>query len=390
MSSYISSNANRWYVGLEQSYGRIPAITSGNRIPAVKLTARQQVDRAERRDKTGSRTFPGLPSGLRKRTSFELKTYLTAWGSQSGEPGYGPLFRASLGGGPLFFNGGAAGTGSTATTLKFATAHGLAAGQAVTSGGELRFAAAIVDATTVVLNAPLSAAPPPGAPIGPTMCYQPALELPSVSILDYWTPGSAVQRILCGAAVDTLRIRVNADFHEFEFSGAARDLIDSSSFTSGQGELVSFPAEPALGDFDYSVIPGHLGQVWLGSVPERFYTLTSAELEVENQIDLRNREFGSEHPRSFTAGMRVVTLDLGMYEQDDAATQALYQAARQRSPVSVMFQLGQTEGQLFGVYLKSFAPEVPEFDDTEARLEWRFASCRAQGTLDDEIYVAFG
>ncbi len=55
-----------------------------------------------------------------------------------------------------------------------------------------------------------------------------------------------------------------------------------------------------------------------------------------------------------------------------------------------MFQLGQDAGQLFGLYLKSVIPEVPEFDDSETRLQWRFRGCRAQGTVDDEMVVAFG
>jgi len=85
-----------------------------------------------------------------------------------------------------------------------------------------------------------------------------------------------------------------------------------------------------------------------------------------------------------------VTAAFDLYSQDDAATQELYQAARQQSPISVMFQLGQADGQLMGVYLKSVIPEVPEFDDSERRLQWRFRASRAQGTIDDEISVAFG
>lgn len=214
--------------------------------------------------------------------------------------------------------------------------------------------------------------------------------MPSVSIFDYWSPGTAVQRIICGAAVNRLRIRVNADYHEFEFSGLARDVIDNATFAAGQGELTSFPDEPGLGDFDYSVIPGHIGQVWLGAIPERFSTLTEAEVVLENDIEARDKEFGSAEPRGFWAGMRAVTADLEIYELDDDATKALYQAARQRSPIGVMFQLGAAPGQLFGVYLKAVVPEIPEFDDGDARLKWRFSGCRAQGTLDDEIYVAFG
>jgi hypothetical protein len=85
-----------------------------------------------------------------------------------------------------------------------------------------------------------------------------------------------------------------------------------------------------------------------------------------------------------------VTVNFSLYEQDDAATLGLYQAAKQRSPISVMFQLGQQPGQLMGVYMKNVVPEIPDFDDRDPRLQWKFVNCRAQGTIDDEIFVAFG
>jgi hypothetical protein len=75
---------------------------------------------------------------------------------------------------------------------------------------------------------------------------------------------------------------------------------------------------------------------------------------------------------------------------DDSATPALYQAARQVSPTSAMLQLGQQQGELFGVYMKSVVPQVPQFDDSDQRQQWQFQTCRAQGSVDDEIFVAFG
>jgi len=390
MASYVSSTANRWYTALEASYGQVPQIDARNRIPAVKLTAKLQWEKRERRDKTGSRTFPGLPVGLRRRVSFALRTYMTSWGEQVNEPSYGPLFKAALGGTTLFYGGGTAAEGCTAISLRFVAPHGLVPGQAVTVGEELRFVSSVADERTVVLNAPLSMAPSQGTAVGRTVTYQPGSELPSVSIFDYWSPTTAVQRILCGAAVDKLRIRVNGDYHEFEFSGLAGDLIDNVSFASGQGALTSFPEEPQPGDFDYTVIPGNVGQAWLGPTPERFWTLAEAEVLLDNQIEPRDREFGSAVVKGVWAGVRSVTADLDLYELDDEATKALYQAAKQRSPISLMFQLGNVAGQMFGVYLKGVVPEVPEFDDSDARLRWRFSGCRAQGTLDDEIYVAFG
>jgi hypothetical protein len=54
-----------------------------------------------------------------------------------------------------------------------------------------------------------------------------------------------------------------------------------------------------------------------------------------------------------------------------------------------MVQLGEQAGQLFGAYMSAMIPEVPEFDDSETRLQWKFTNSRAQGSVDDELYIAF-
>jgi hypothetical protein len=387
--SYISSNDNRFYVALEQGYGNVAAVATGNRIPAVKLITKQQTDKVQRKDKTGSRTFVGNPSGLRRQTSFQLKTYMSTWSDQSGAPAHGPLFQACFGNSPMQSSGGTVATWTAPSLLGFTVPHGLAVGQAVSSGGEIRFVSAIVDVQTVQLNAPFSVAPGANSLTGPTATYQPATNLQSLTLFDYWSPATAVQRVVAGAAVDTLTIKVNGDFHEFDFNGQAQDLVDSSSFENGQCGLDSFPPEPVVSGISYAIIPGHMGQVWLGSVPERFLTLTNAELSFSNNLDLRAREFGAELPSVIVPGQRDVSLKFSIYQQDDPATAALYQAARQRSPISVMIQLGEQQGQLFGVYMKSVVVEVPGFDDSEKRQQWQFQSCRAQGSSDDEIFVAF-
>jgi hypothetical protein len=393
MASYISSNANRFYTALESAYGQVPAIAAANRIPAVKLTIRQQLEVMDRKDKTGSRTFTGLPAGGRRQTTFELRTLLTNWQQGTSNPSYGPLFQAALGGTPAYFAGGTAASATGNARLAFAAPHGLSAGQAVSSGGEIRFVAAIVDAQTVQLNVPFTAPPAAGALIGAALTYAPATELPSVGIFDYWDPANAVQRLLCGGSVDQMEIDLNGDYHEFRFSGQAQDVVDSASLggsAGGAAQLQSFPAEPAVGGFDYTIVPGNLGEAWLGTSPSQFFTITSASVVLKNALDTRFREFGSSLPQAISPGERTVTAAFELYSQNDAYTQGLYQAARQQSPISAMFQLGESQGQLVGVYLPSVIPVVPEFDDSKNRLQWNFRSSRAQGTVNNEIAVAFG
>jgi hypothetical protein len=390
MSCYISSNNERIYVGLETAYGVVPAVTVANRIPLVKFAPKQVPEQTTRRDKTGTRTFVGLPNTIRNTTSYSLSTLMTEWSNQSVQPSEGPLFQAAMGGTPIFFNGGTVASVTGLTEIQFAAPHGLGAGQAVTFSGEMRFVTAIANSTTVFLNAPFTNIPVAGSAFGTTVTYFLADSLPSVSIFDYWDPSTAVQRLVDGAAVDTMSVKVNGDFQEFDFSGPSMDLLDSASFASGEGGLTEFPAEPAAANFDYTIVPGHLGEVWMGVTAAQFLTITAAELTLENNIELRVKEFGSDYAQCIAASQRSVTLNFSLFELPDAQTQGLYQAARQRSPISVMLQLGQQAGQLCGAYMPAMVPSVPEFDDSETRLQWKFQNDRAQGTVNNELYIAFG
>src|SRR5580698_2104353 len=110
--AYISSNANRWYVARESVYGQAPVITAANRIPAVKLTAQQQRDKSQRKDKTGSRTWPGMPVGMRKQTTFDMTSYMRDWPDPTVLPSQDPLFQAALGAPGVLWAGNAANSGS--------------------------------------------------------------------------------------------------------------------------------------------------------------------------------------------------------------------------------------------------------------------------------------
>jgi hypothetical protein len=388
--AYISSNANRWYCAKESAYGQIPAITAANRIPAVSMTAQLHRAKSQRKDKTGSRTWTGMPQGMRTQTTYSVKSYMRDWADAANLPPHGPLFEAALGAPGVLWAGGTPNAGSQVSSVVFVAPHGLTPGQALTSGGEIRFVAAVADPVTVILNAPFSAAPVPGLPLGATATYRLAETLPSVTLFDYWDPSTAVQRMLTGAGVDRMMVALNGDFHEFEFRGMAQDIVDSTSFATGQGGASTFPPEPAVTGYSYSPVPGNLGQVWLGVMPNRFLTVSAASIEIKNNVNLRTKEFGSTLPLGIAPGAREVSMTLELFSMDDIATESLYQAARQHLPIGVMFQLGQVGSQLLGIYLPSVGPAVPEFVDSDTRLKWRFEDVRAQGTANDEIVVAFG
>lgn len=390
MPDCVLSSQNRFYVETEAAYGQVSTIGPGDRIAAVRLRARQRLETPLRRDKTGSRTFTGFLPGRRRETEFELLTYLVNNPNPATAPAIGAMVEASLGATPLTYPGGMAGAGSGVSQINFSGAHGLVVRQAFGYNGEIRFVTSVDSASSVTVNAPFATAPTAGAALTPAVTYLPADMPPTASIYDYWDPGLVVDRIINGAAVDRFRVRINGDFHELEFLGQAQDVLDSVTFTPGEGGLGAFPAEPTPINDSEPPVTGHLGQAWLGFPVSKFVTLTGALVEVRNDLEVRNREFGSKTPLCAAPGPRRVVADIELFETDDEATRGLYAAARNETPIQVMFQLGEATGQMMGLYLPQVTPQLPEFDDSERLLQWAFREALAAGVTNDEIAVAFG
>src|SRR3954447_7093336 len=387
MPRYILSNANRFYSALETGYGQVPSITAANRFVGTRMQAHQVIERARRTDKTGNRSYIGLGTGGRRRTAFEVRTFLTSLGGAV-HPSYGTLLQAALG--SITESGGSIEVAAVtnATNVQSASPHGLTFGSGIALGGELRFVSNVIDSSTFTLNAPFSGTLQTGAILSGALTYRLSTVLPTLSLFDYWDPITTVSRIITGASVNTFNISVNGDYHEFLFSGPAADLLDSRTLQNGTAGLPNFPSEPALEPLESLAVPGHLGQVWLGNVPNQFFTMTGAAIRVKNNVAVRNDEFGSSYPRTATAGQREVETSFAVMAQDDEQTQALYAVGKQGSTLPVMFQLGQQQGQLLGVYLPRLNLELPTFNDSATTLEWMFKSNVAEGANNDELILA--
>jgi hypothetical protein len=269
------------------------------------------------------------------------------------------------------------------------TPHNLGIGSAVSNGAEIRFVTAVIDLSTVSVNVAFSTAPAVGTVLATTIGYKLATQVSSVSLYDYWDPANGVSRLITGAGVSKFQIDVKGDVHELFFSGPAADVLDSCSGAFGVSGVTVFPAEPALSTFDYSIVPGQLGEVWLGSPLNQVFTLTEAAIEINNALLVRNREFGSSYPLAIVAGPREVVSNFTLFAQADVGTQSLYAAAKMRTPVSALLQLGKQQGEMMALYLPAVVPELPLYDNSEPYLLWEFRNSLAQGVADDEIYVAF-
>lgn len=388
MACYISTRNNRYYAALETALGQVAPVTPANRFSGLWLDVVQRWEEPRRRDKTGTRTFQGIAGRLRKRTTFELTTYLYARDAGTVPPRFGALMECALGGTARVTPEAVPVAQIQGTAATFATAHGLQPGDAIRFGGELRFVTATPDDVTAWLSAPVTEAAVTAA--GGAVNYRPAGNLPSASLYDYWSPESAIQRVLRGCVVDELEIELNGDFHELRFRGEAAGMIDSASFQAGEAGLASFPAEPPVEGLMEAPVPGHLGQAWIGAEPMALGTVASARIRVKNNIEMRWRDFGALWPRCVIPGDREVRIDLEIYSSDSEVCEAIHASANRREPMALMLQMGELPGAMCGIYVANFVPAPPEFLDGEERLRWRLRGSRAQGFRDDEIFVAFG
>src|SRR3954451_17682345 len=201
MPGYVLSNANRFYSAVESVYGQVPRITPANRFVGTCLQAHQFIERTTRTDKTGNRSYQGQAVAGRRRSAFEVRTFLTSLGS-AGHPSYGPLLQAALGsvtepGGPIEV---AAIIG--ATSLQSASPHGLTFGSGIALGGEIRFVTNVIDGLSFTFNAPFAGTFQVGAKLRGALTYRLSKLLPTLSLFDYWDPISTVNRIITGASVN--------------------------------------------------------------------------------------------------------------------------------------------------------------------------------------------
>jgi hypothetical protein len=109
MSGCVLSSQNRFYVGLESTYGTAPSVDASNRMSAVAFRMAQRREVRQRRDKTGGRTFTGLAPGSRRRTEISLETNLVENTSTRATPAEGALVEAGMGAAPAIFTGRTAG-----------------------------------------------------------------------------------------------------------------------------------------------------------------------------------------------------------------------------------------------------------------------------------------
>lgn len=383
---YISSFTNKVFILPDATApvgsSNVPAIA-----PVTKLSVRSKRSNTIRRDKTGFRSETTMVGKQREVVEVTMSGYGTGFSDATTSANLLLPFSSALCSdlaslAPLTV------TASTANSITFAPDVQLAIGDAVAFNGEIRFISAKLTGNAYQLVAPFKTSPAAGETVSRCASLKPGAKNVSFGLLDSWDPGTAVQRMLSGVQAGTFDIAINNDFLEYTLKGYAIKVEDSVT-TSGANATDFNGLRASANTAIAAPIAGYLGQAWIGDGPTRLCTLTQASVQIDNNIALRNDEFGCYEAKSIVLGKRSISIDLGIYQKDDTVTQEVFQKAVNNEPLSIMLQIGSTPGGMFGLYLPAVLFEPPQFDDSKERLIWKFTNGTVPGGSDDDIFLAF-
>ena len=245
MSCYINATNERLYSAIESEYGRATELASQHRLSFRQLKLTESTRRAQRRDKTGSRTRFAPHPEVRTENQFELSCYFAGRNPSAPTDAVTTLAEATLGGEQRTSAGLTVQTVSGSPQMvSFPSPHGLTAGQGLRFQGELRFVKAVNSASSVTLSAPFSNGLQSGCELGSAVSVWPGDKPKPVTLGDYWTPPATIDRILAGCVVDEMAITLNSDYHGATFRGSVREVASVTGFAAGMTGLTGFPAEP--------------------------------------------------------------------------------------------------------------------------------------------------
>lgn len=387
MSCYINASNERLYGAIESEYGRASSLQSSDRISFRSLKVTERTIRSERRDKTGSRTRSAPHPAVRKDNRFDLSCYFASRGSGNASDGVVRLVEAALGGDTIDLSSlDVAGVSGNPQMVTFSVSHGLQEGQALRFQGELRFVKTVNSTNSITLSAPFGVGFQAGSQTGNTVTCWPGDKPRPFTLGNYWTPTGTIDRVLAGCVTNEMVIALNSDFHGASFRGTTREVVSVTGFDGGGTGLESFPTEPPIALQDRRLVPGHVGRLFIGGIE---YYLLDLSVRFLNNSDTETREFGMESTSCYSADVRSVSVQFQLYASENAAVSQLHALSRSRGETDLMIQLGDMPGELVGIYIPKFMPEIPELKDADTRVVMSYPSSVAFGVTNDEISIAF-
>lgn len=207
---------------------------------------------------------------------------------------------------------------------------------------------------------------------------------PSASIWNYNQPSTACQYVAIGAIATASKFQIGGDVPMLDISGPALWVYDSAQQADGTTDSIAkggiagaLPAEPSP-TTNGKPPAGFSGVITLDG--NTYTSLRTATINLNVARDLPLDVFNSYYGGNPVPGIRTITCDFNLYDDDGSNLQSLRQKGFNKSLVQLVFQWGTVAGNIWTLTLKNVMLPVPTIDYGSARRALSFAGCRAHDT----------
>jgi hypothetical protein len=207
----------------------------------------------------------------------------------------------------------------------------------------------------------------------------------SGSIWHYNDPSTVCQYVALGSVCNSLRVALGGDVPTLDFSGPALWVLDTDQLADvatdsiAKGGLSAWTARPTP-SVNGKAPAGFTGVITLDG--QAYGTLRSATINLSVEKELPMDTFNSYYAAAPAAGMRSVSVDFSIYDDDSANLKALKQKAAKAAytVVDLVFAVGTVAGNIWTWTLKNVKLPIPSVDYGSNRRSLTFSGCRAHDT----------
>ena len=382
------------------AYGTIPntggtaSVGVANYCRHIAFTIDPLVQTLRRRDKTGTRSATKGEKGRSRVREWQSSMSLVGSGVANQAPPCDPMLVALMGADATILTGSGAITGATnaSPVVVTQTAHGFANGDVVrvtavggntAANGVWKIANVTANTYELVGSAGSAAYTSGGNGSRVGVRYTLSDNILAFTAWLFRTPASLQQRCGFGLVAQQATFNLGQDVAEWTAGGGGVWPVDSDTFASAdltqRGGLSAFPAEPAgTLPTDGGLVAGFTGMFVTGTT--KLANIRSCPIEVQTGNEPVTEEFGTFYPSTMEGDERSILISPSLYDQDDAGTKAIYQAAIDKTQLDVFVAVGTKVGGTFCFDLKGVQIDEPSLNDGQRRMTRNYRNCRAYGS----------
>jgi hypothetical protein len=205
----------------------------------------------------------------------------------------------------------------------------------------------------------------------------------SASIWNYNDPSTVAQYVAIGSVCNQLKITFGGDVPMLEFSGVCLWVLDTDQLADGgmdsvgKGGISSWTARPTP-TVSGKPPAGFTGLITLDG--QTYTTLRTGSITLGVAWELPGDVFNSYYSAAPAPGLRTISTDLNLYDDDSANLKALKQKSFNKTPVNLSYQIGTVTGNKWTFTLKNVLLPAPAVDNGSTRRALSWSGAKAHDT----------